>query len=165
MPVRGIERAGELLDQEDRAAEPETAALEDFLEVWAFDEAHGDVEQPVGLACVVNRNDVGVVDRRGDVRLSNESLPELLVPGELGREDLEGDLPAESHLLGDVDDAHAAAAEHRFDSEPGDLGSNTCVSRHFEGSVHYLPLIGENPRVGRHEWHDAPMATRRAERT
>ena len=119
--VRGVERAGELLDQEDRPADAERAALEDLLQIGALNEAHGDVEEPVGLPGVVDGDDVRVVDRGRDVRLAHEALAELLVPGQLVRQHLERDLAGEPYLLRDVDDAHAAAAEDRFDPEPGDF--------------------------------------------
>ena len=143
--VSRIECTGELFDQEDRAPDAKTAALEDLLEVRALHETHCDVEQPVLLAGVVDRNDVGVVDGRRNVRLTHEPLPELLIPGQLGGEDLERHLSPQAKLLGHVDDAHAAAAENGFDPKSRDFGADACGCRHLEGDAHYPPLSRESP--------------------
>jgi hypothetical protein len=83
-----------------------------------------------------------VVDRGRDVRLTHEALTELLVPGELRRQDLEGYLPGEADLLGYVHDAHAAAAENGFDSEPGDLGADPRGSAELSRRGHYPTCLG-----------------------
>ena len=57
------------------------------------------------------------------LRLADEPLAEAFVLGELGREDLQGDLPLEPVVLREVDDAHAAAAERPLDPIAGDLGA------------------------------------------
>ncbi len=145
--MRGVERARELLDEEDRVADPEAAALQNLLEVRAADVAHGDVQQTVGLARVVDRDDVRMVDRRRDVRLAHESLAELLVPRQLGREELQRDLAAEPYLLGDIDDAHAAPPEDRLDPEAGDLGPDPCVCRHLEEFGHYRLETRTDPKT------------------
>lgn len=49
----------------------------------AVDQAHRDVEDTLPVAGVVDRDDVRVVDRRGGPRLSNETLAEALVEGQL----------------------------------------------------------------------------------
>ena len=53
----------------------------------------------------------GCSSDRGDPRLADESLAEPVVRGELGREHLQRDLRPSRHVLGAVDDAHAAPAE------------------------------------------------------
>jgi hypothetical protein len=64
-----------------------------------------------------------VVERGGEPRLADESLPEPLVLGQLRREDLERDLPLEPVVLGEVDDAHPPATEGAHDPVTGDLGA------------------------------------------
>ena len=58
----------------------------------------------------MNRDDVGVLDLRGDPRLALEASPELRVFGELGRDHLERDNPVGSALPSAIHDSHAAAA-------------------------------------------------------
>ncbi len=45
-----------------------------------------------------------MIERRGELRLANEPVPEGLVLGELGRKDLQSDLPAQPNLFGQVED-------------------------------------------------------------
>jgi hypothetical protein len=51
-----------------------------------------------------------VLERRGQVDLAAEAV-EAQAGGEVGREDLDHDRPAEAGLLGQEDAAHGAAAE------------------------------------------------------
>jgi hypothetical protein len=64
-----------------------------------------------------------VVERGGEPRLADESLAEPLVLGQLRREDLQGHLPLEPVVFGEVDDAHPAATEGAHDPVAGDLGA------------------------------------------
>jgi len=79
------------------------------------------------------------------VGLTHEPLPELLIPGQLGGEDLERHPSPKAKLLGDVDDAHAAAAEDGFDPKSRDFGADACGCGHLEGDAHYPPLSRESP--------------------
>ena len=86
-------------------------------------------------ADVVNRHDVGVVERPGDQRFRQELVAALLLGGRqaiarfelraVGRrerlDDLERDHPVERGLLGQVDRSHAAFAEHLADEVIGRL--------------------------------------------
>ena len=106
-----------------RAARPglEPALQRDQLaQVGALDEAHRHVQRPVLLARVVDRDHVGVVERRGDLRLALEALAELGVLGQLGGDQLERDRAVQREVDGAVDDAHAAAAGHRLDPVAAD---------------------------------------------
>ena len=77
--------------------------------------------RPVALARRVDRDHVRMVDRRGHPRLALEALAERPVARPIGRQQLEGDGPAEAQLGGAIDHAHAAAAGHRFDAAAGEL--------------------------------------------
>ena len=57
----------------------------------------------------------GVVDRGREPRLAHEPLPERVVLGEIGAQDLEGDLVPEAHVVGAEHDAHPATTEHALD--------------------------------------------------
>jgi hypothetical protein len=114
--VRRVERRPDLADDPRRTLGRKPAlAAHQAADVVAGDVAHRDVRDAVLLARVIDRDDVGVVDRRGDLRLAHEALPDRLVLEQPGRDDLQGDGAVERELRGPVDDAHAATAGHRVD--------------------------------------------------
>ncbi len=127
-----IERARHLRDDAGRVRRVQTAELEALLQVAPLDIAHRDEEEVVvGRPGLVDRDDVRVVDRRGQLRLVQEAITERLVLGEVGGEELERNPPLERQILGQVDDAHAAPAEQRLDPVAGELGSDTRVVAHL----------------------------------
>jgi hypothetical protein len=69
-------------------------------QVDAVDVAHGDPQHPVGLASVIDRQHVGVVDGRRQLRLTQEPFPERLAGRRRAQQQLEGHLPARAGLLG-----------------------------------------------------------------
>ena len=82
----------------------------------AFDELHRHVAQRVGAADVVDRDDVGMVERRGGARLLFEALQAFGgVAARDGGKHLERDLPVQAQVEGAVDLAHASDAEDRDD--------------------------------------------------
>ena len=112
--VRVLERrrdvaadARRLRDREQRALvehRPQAAALEQL-------EHH---ERHVVVAPVVDGDDVGVVQRRRELRLGPEAAQERGVVGERGVQHLDRDPAAQPLVLGDVDaTARAGADRHR----------------------------------------------------
>ena len=73
----------------------ERPASQHDLQVAALDEAHRDVQLPVDLARVVDRDDVRMLERGRHPRLGQEALPERDVLGELRREQLQRDVAVE----------------------------------------------------------------------
>jgi hypothetical protein len=61
-----------------------------------------------------------VVDRGGDLGLAPEALAEVGVLGMLGADELEGDRALQRELLGPVDHAHVAEADHVLDAATGE---------------------------------------------
>ena len=106
--VGRIEGARDLREDADRVRRVETAAPEALFQVTPLDVAHGDEEEVLGRPGLVDRDDVRMVDRRGQLRLAQEAVAERLVLGEAGGEQLERDPPLQPQILGQVDDAHAA---------------------------------------------------------
>ena len=94
-------------------------ALEDLAQVEPVDELHDEVEHPVVLAHRQGRDDVGLVERGGDLRLAQEPLAEALVLGEIRDQHLERDLAALG-ILGQVDGTRRAAADQPHDPVAGD---------------------------------------------
>jgi hypothetical protein len=99
-------------------------------EVGPIDVPHREEQHAVGLIGVVDRHDVWVVDRGGDFGFPQESVPELLVVRQLGREQFEGDHPTEAQVPCQVDGTHPSPADDLLDAVPGDLGPDPGVLGH-----------------------------------
>src|SRR2546423_2059345 len=99
-------------------------------EINAVHMPHGDVEKALGLARVVDRNDVRVIERGGELRFTDEAVLERLVCSQGGCEQLESDHPPEPDVLGGIDDAHASAAEDAGDLVAGKLGTDWDIPAH-----------------------------------
>ncbi len=68
------------------------------------------------LADLVDRADVRMIERRRRAGLAMEALHRAVVAGEILRQELERDVPAETQVLGVVDDAHSPAAKFAEDA-------------------------------------------------
>ena len=82
----------------------------------AGDELHGIEVLAIGLPDAEHRDDVGVVQSCGRPRLATEPLEPERVEQGLGRQELEGDVPAEGFLHRLVDGPHATAADQPEDA-------------------------------------------------
>ena len=73
-----------------------------------------------------------MVDRGRELGLAQEALAETLVPGEIGGEQLQGDLALEAQILGQVDVAHPTPTEQGLDPVAGQLSTDAgiCGERH-----------------------------------
>ena len=92
-----------------------------LVEPLPLDELHGVVVDPVGRPDVEHRDDVRVVQPGGAAGLAAEpEQPERVAAG-LGREHLQGDVPAEGHLLGLVHHPHPAAGHLPQDAVVAEL--------------------------------------------
>ena len=129
--VRRVERARDLVEDVQGTLERQRAIrVEVLAQVGAIDVAHGDVVVAVRLVGLVDRDDVRVVDASGHARFAYKALAEALVLRELGREQLERHLPAEVHVLGAVDDAHAATPYVVLDPVRTEVRSNLHLRHH-----------------------------------
>jgi hypothetical protein len=81
-----------------------------FAQRFALDERHDVVEEPAGLAGVEQREDVRVLQLGRDVDLTQEPLW-ADGGGQLGSQDLDGDLAVVLEVVGQVDGGHAALAQ------------------------------------------------------
>ena len=128
--VRGVECGGDLPEDAERPAKRELPlAHEQRLQVAALDVGHRDVEEPVLLAGIEDRDDAGMVERRSQLRLAQEPLA-VVALAERGGEQLQRGRASEPHVLGPVDDAHAAAAEQLDDPVARDLRVDATVDAH-----------------------------------
>ena len=114
LAVRGVQRPRGLAGEEQGGRGEDPAALFDHLpHVGPGHVPHRDVQQVVLGAHVVDGDHVRVVQRGRDPRLLQEPGPEHVVGSQLGRQYLQRDDAAQAEVLGLVDHAHPAAAEHR----------------------------------------------------
>ena len=131
-PLSHLDRDGErLIDRERPPVDP-------LLEALPLDELHRDEGLPLVLVDLVYRADIGMVERGGGLRLVHEAGLGLLVAGELGMEELEGDGAIELRVLGLVHDAHPALAELLEDPVMGDRFADhgdPPARDHFTGST------------------------------
>jgi hypothetical protein len=108
-PLRVAQLGHGRIEQGIRARAAEVA--KHLRERLTLDQLHGVEVAAVGLADGVDRDDVGVVQLGGGLRLALEPLDRLLREPEPGRQDLEGDPAIQRQLAGLVDDAHPASAD------------------------------------------------------
>ena len=128
VPVHDPRRVGlgepvrELRGEVQRLARGERAARDQLAQRAALDELHGDVAHAVVGADVEERDDVGVVERRGGARLLLEARATLGIGRDSGRQDLDRDLAPEPRVAGAEHLAHASRTDGSHDlirTEPG----------------------------------------------
>jgi len=107
--------------------------------IGALHVAHGQVQLAFCLTCPVDRHDVRMVERGGQLRLPQEALPEAAVLRELRRDHFQRHLARELFFLGPVDGAHAAAADQRLDPVAGDGAAQQRVGAIRGGHVQKCP--------------------------
>ncbi len=108
----------------DAPAEPESAGglpgtlLHDqVLETLSVDDLHNDVERAVvGLAEVVDGDDIGMGELRRRPGLAEEPLDDVLRGDELGSYELDGDRLVQQEVGSSEHRAHAAPLEESVDS-------------------------------------------------
>jgi hypothetical protein len=111
-PAVGVpERLGHLAHQahafphRERATPPEAVA-----QALAFHVGHREPEEPAGVARIVDRQDVRVLEPGGEANLALEALRPQRV-GQPGMEHLQGDGSVVLEIAGEMDRGHAAAPE------------------------------------------------------
>ena len=117
----GVERAGDLREQRHGLPRIERPFGKPLREARPLHVAHGDEQPSVGLSRLVHRDDVRVVEACSQLRLTQVALAKSRVPGEVRSEQLRRHFPPQAEILGEVDDAHAAASEHRPDPVAGEV--------------------------------------------
>ena len=81
------------------------------LQRHAVQKLHGDEGLAVLLADVVNRADVGMVQRGRGLRFALKTVERLRIARDIFGQEFQRDEAVQARVLGLVDDAHAAAAE------------------------------------------------------
>ena len=133
--MRRIQGTRHLREDADRVRRVETAALQARFQVTPLDVAHRYEEEVSGRPSLVDRDDVRMVDRRGQLRLAQEAITERRVLDETGSQQLERNSPLQPQILGHVDDAHAAPAKQRLDPIAGEFGADPRVVAHLHARI------------------------------
>ena len=121
-PARARRRARRRpVDERERVAPGRARPLarEQLAQVGALDVAHRDEQRPVRLAGLEDGDDVRVVERGRELRLTQEPGPELAVLGE--RWERAASVPPcdPAGVVSEVDDAHPATTEQPVDPVAG----------------------------------------------
>ena len=99
----------------EEAASPSLGVVELFRQRLALDQLQDDRRLAVGFVEAVDRGDIGVVQRREQLRLALESRDAIRVGHESVGEDLDRDVATELGVARAIDLAHPAGAEWRDD--------------------------------------------------
>src|SRR5215813_9871336 len=111
--MRGGQSLGDLPRVIDSLSRSDCALFYQFAQLLAFEQFGDDIGRAFMRADVVNREDVRVVERRGGAGFLLEAAQAVRIPGELGGQQLDGDLATESRVFGQIDLAHSAGAKLR----------------------------------------------------
>src|SRR5262249_52851369 len=109
--MRGGQSLGDLPRVIDSLSRSDCALLYQLAQLFAFEQLSHDVGRAFMRADVVNREDVRVVKRRGGAGFLLEAAQAIRIPGELGGQYFDGDLPTESWIFSQIDGAHSTCAE------------------------------------------------------
>ena len=141
VPVGVVERGGHLGGQAHRVAHRQLLlAAEPVAQALAVHERHDVVRGAVHLPAVDQAEDVGVLQRRDGLDLTQEALG-ADDGGQLGAEDLDGDLAVVLEVLGEVDRGHAALAQLALEAVAVGEGGTQGV-RHAHGAPGGLERAG-----------------------
>ncbi len=114
-----MERGGGDRDDPGRGAGVSGEFGEPLVEACTSDQLHAEIRQPLDLADLVDRDDLGMIQLRNRLRLVLEPQ-QLGFGGKSARlDDLERNFPVKRNLAGLVDNAHAAAAQFLENFIPG----------------------------------------------
>lgn len=112
--VRGGDGIGNLNGDGQRLAQRRPARGEG-AERPAFDAFHGDEIDARIVADLVDRDDIGVVERARRLRFADQASAPGCTIKSVGRENLEGDGAIEARIESLIDRAHAARAQPGLD--------------------------------------------------
>src|SRR5271156_1107100 len=106
---------GNLCRNFDRPSYRNRAGIDQLAQRLAFDQLHRDVMGGTFLPKVVDRNDVGMIERRCRARFPFEAVQPLAVGGNFGWQNLDCYRAAQARILCAVNLTHAAGSQQGFD--------------------------------------------------
>ena len=121
--MRRGQRVARLREIVERPLQVEAAAARARRAASRRHQLHGDVVDGVG-ADLVDRRQVRMIERRCGPRFLDEALDARRVAGQLGRQDLDGEIAAERRVTGAIDLTHASRANPGDDLVAAELRSD-----------------------------------------
>jgi hypothetical protein len=110
--VRGSQPQGDLAAQPEYLVHRQDwLALQPVVQVFPFEQGHGEERHAALFADVVDRNDVIVFNASGGLGLAEEAAAQVGVVGHGRQHGLHGQAALVLRILGQEDHAHAAGAE------------------------------------------------------
>ena len=109
--MRRGKRIGNLNAEIEQLFIPERLARHAVLQRLALEILHRDKKPPAVLANFVNRANARMIERRSRASFAPETFERDGIFRDIIRKELQRNRTAEIHILGFVNDAHAAAAE------------------------------------------------------
>ncbi len=109
--VRGRQGIRDLDSVGEGLAEGQRLLPDRLVQRLSLDELHRDEVAVAGLRDLVDRDDAGMVQRRGRLRFLQEAAALVVGAGAVGRQELERRGAVQQHVAGLVDHAHAALAQ------------------------------------------------------
>ena len=136
--VRGLQRIRDLNGDMEETIEFHRLAGDDVLQRCAVQEFHGDERAPGVFANIVNRADVGMIQRRGRLRLTFEPRQHLRVFGDLVRQEFQRHKAVQTGILRLVDHTHSPAAQFLHDAV-----MRNGMTNEFRG-CHWPEMVGRH---------------------
>ena len=109
--VCGVEPSCRLDHEIDGESGRQRAGAQASAKRLAVNELGRDEMLPIRFADVINRDDIGMIERRDAPRFPLKALQTVFVPRKPGRDNLERELAAEPQILGEIHLAHPARPE------------------------------------------------------
>ena len=126
--VRGIQRVGDFDAERQQRLAVETAMRRNaLLQRGALQILHGDEGAALLFADVMNRANVGMIQRRRGPGLALKTVQRLGVASQSLGDELEGDKAMKPRVFRLVHDPHAAGAKLLDDEVVGDRLADICV--------------------------------------
>ena len=154
MAMRRVQRIGNLNRVLYGLRGQQRSVLEPAGECLTVQVLHHQVIDPVLMANIVQRADMGMAQAGDGLGLTVEPFAQLRITGEVLGQNLDGDVAIEARILGAIDLAHSSGAESRHDlvgAKTHADGKRHCRSRSVTHSTAGRPESG--PIVG----YDSPF--------
>jgi hypothetical protein len=117
LAVRRTETESDAARQGESALDGQGAVVEQVAEIFSLDVLHSDEGRTIlGLVEIENLDDVGVMKLGSGKRLTAEALEEGRILVKFAGDEFECAQAAEQKVFGEIDGAHAAAAEETLDA-------------------------------------------------
>src|SRR5664279_1483597 len=111
LPPSRLQSARELKGRVEQFIWGQSADLKAFEKRYSIESFHDDIGPCIMLTDIVDSANVRMIERRSSACFALEPLERFRVPRQLLRQELEGNPPPQSDVLGLIDDTHPSAAQ------------------------------------------------------